>query len=166
MSRTVDVAGVLDLLAQRGATVAVAESLTGGLIGATVTGVSGASRVFRGGIISYATDLKRDLLGVPGELLEREGAVHPEVAAAMARGVARVCGAAYGVAVTGVAGPEPQDGKPVGTVFVAVAGPGGQVWGRELRLEGSRERIRVETVHEAVDLLSGVLKANIGEHSG
>ncbi|QYC39669.1 Putative competence-damage inducible protein [Nonomuraea coxensis DSM 45129] len=161
-----DVAGALSLLERQGATLAVAESLTGGLIGAAVTAVPGASRVFLGGVISYATELKRDLLGVPGELLEREGAVHPEVAAAMARGVARVCGAGYGLAVTGVAGPEPQDGRPVGTVFAAVAGPGGQVWGRELRLEGSRERIRVETVHEAVDLLSGVLKANIGEHSG
>ncbi|GAA1706123.1 nicotinamide-nucleotide amidohydrolase family protein [Nonomuraea bangladeshensis] len=161
-----DVADALALLERRGATLAVAESLTGGLIGATVTAVPGASRVFRGGVISYATELKRDLLGVPGELLEREGAVHPEVAAAMARGVARVCAASYGMAVTGVAGPEPQDGRPVGTVFIAVAGPGGQVWGRELRLEGSRERIRVETVHEVVDLLSSVLQANIGEHSG
>ncbi|MEW9547889.1 CinA family protein [Nonomuraea sp. NPDC050783] len=161
-----DVAGMLALLERQGATVAVAESLTGGLIGAAITAVPGASRAFRGGVISYATDLKRGLLGVPGELLEREGAVHPEVAVAMARGVARVCGAAYGLAVTGVAGPEPQDGRPVGTVYAAVAGSGGQVWGRELILEGSRERIRVETVHEAVDLLSGVLKANIGEHSG
>ncbi|MFF0773231.1 CinA family protein [Nonomuraea wenchangensis] len=161
-----DVADALSLLERQGATLAVAESVTGGLIGAAVTAVPGASRVFRGGVISYATELKRDLLGVPGELLEREGAVHPEVAAAMARGVARVCAAGYGMAVTGVAGPEPQDGRPVGTVFVAVAGPGGQVWGRELRLEGSRERIRVETVHEAVDLLSSVLQANIGEHSG
>ncbi|MEV5895136.1 CinA family protein [Nonomuraea fuscirosea] len=161
-----DVAGVLAMLVERRATVAVAESLTGGLIGAAITAVSGSSKAFRGGVISYATDLKHELLGVPGELLEREGAVHPQVAAGMAAGAARVCGATYGLAVTGVAGPEPQDGKAVGTVFVAVAGPGGQIWARELRLEGSRERIRVETVDEAVDLLSGVLKANIGEHSG
>ncbi|NUO99085.1 MAG: nicotinamide-nucleotide amidohydrolase family protein [Nonomuraea sp.] len=161
-----DVAGVLALLVRQEATVAVAESLTGGLIGAAFTSVSGSSRAFRGGVISYATDLKRELLGVPGELLRREGAVHPDVAAAMAAGVARLCGATYGLAVTGVAGPEPQDGKPVGLVHVAVRGPGGETWARELRLEGSRERIRVETVHEAVDLLAGVLKANKGEHSG
>ncbi|HEX4817086.1 MAG TPA: nicotinamide-nucleotide amidohydrolase family protein [Nonomuraea sp.] len=161
-----DVAEVLSLLVEQGATVAVAESLTGGLIGGAITSVSGSSKAFRGGVISYATDLKRDLLGVPGELLDREGAVHPEVAAAMARGVARLCGAAYGVAVTGVAGPEPQDGRPVGTVYVAVSGPSGQVWGRELRRDGSRERIRVETVDEVVDLLASVLKANIGEQSG
>ncbi|MEV4357046.1 nicotinamide-nucleotide amidohydrolase family protein [Nonomuraea sp. NPDC049625] len=161
-----DVAEVLTMLVGRSATVAVAESLTGGLIGAAITSVSGSSKAFRGGVISYATDLKQELLGVPGELLRREGAVHPEVAAAMATGVARLCGATYGLAVTGVAGPEPQDGKPVGTVYAAVCGPGGRIWGRELRLGGSRERIRVETVDEAVDLLSGVLKANIGEHSG
>jgi nicotinamide-nucleotide amidase len=162
----VDVAEVLSMLVRQSATVAVAESLTGGLIGATFTSVSGSSKAFRGGVISYATDLKQELLGVPGELLRREGAVHAEVAAAMATGVARLCGATYGLAATGVAGPEPQDGKPVGTVHIAVSGPGGKIWARELRLNGSRERIRVETVDEVVDLLAGVLKANIGEHSG
>lgn len=167
MERRVRVAAeVLELLVREGATVAVAESLTGGLIGAAITAVSGSSKAFRGGVISYATDLKRDLLAVPEDLLRREGAVHPEVAAAMARGVARVCGASYGLAVTGVAGPDPQDGRAVGTVFVAVSGPGGRVWGRELALRGSREQIREGTVDEAVDLLAGVLKANIGEHSG
>ncbi|TDD05677.1 CinA family protein [Nonomuraea deserti] len=160
-----DVAEVLRLLVAQNATVAVAESLTGGLIGAAITSVSGASQAFVGGVISYATELKRELLGVPGELLRREGAVHPEVAAAMAAGVARVCGATYGLAVTGVAGPEPQDGRPVGTVYTAVCGPGGQISVRSLTLRGSRERIRVETVDEAVDLLAGVLKTNIGEHS-
>ncbi|GAA2205836.1 CinA family protein [Nonomuraea monospora] len=161
-----DLAEVLRMLVARRATVAVAESLTGGLIGAAITAVSGSSKAFRGGVISYATDLKHELLGVPADLLAREGAVHADVAAAMAAGVARVCGATYGVAVTGVAGPEPQDGKPVGLVYAAVSAPGGQISFRELRLEGSRERIRVRTVDEAVDLLSGVLKANIGEHSG
>lgn len=161
-----EVTQVLESLASQEATVAVAESLTGGLIGATFTLVPGSSRVFKGGVISYATDLKQRLLGVPGDLLRREGAVHPEVAAAMAAGVARLCEATYGVAVTGVAGPEPQDGQPVGTVFVAVSGPGGQVWGRRLSLKGSRERIRVETMDEAIDLLASVLKDNKGEHSG
>ncbi|MDR8410485.1 nicotinamide-nucleotide amidohydrolase family protein [Nonomuraea sp. 3-1Str] len=159
-------AEAITLLVERGATLAVAESLTGGLIGATLTAVPGASKAFRGGVVSYATDLKQALLGVPGDLLRREGAVHPDVAAAMAAGVARVCEATYGLAVTGVAGPEPQDGKPVGTVHVAVSGPGGEIWLRELRLQGSRERIRVKTVDEAVDLLTGVLKPNKGEHSG
>ncbi|MFI6812178.1 CinA family protein [Nonomuraea sp. NPDC050328] len=157
---------VLSELVRQGATLAVAESLTGGSIGAAFTAVPGASRAFRGGVIAYATDLKDSLLGVPADLLAREGAVHPDVAAAMAEGVARACGASYGLAVTGVAGPDPQDGKPVGTVFAAVYGPDGRVWSKDLRLDGSRDGIRVDTVHEAVDLLEGVLKANMGEHSG
>ncbi|WP_049573574.1 CinA family protein [Nonomuraea sp. SBT364] len=169
-----DVAAVVAELARQEVTLAVAESLTGGLIGAEVTSVPGASRVFRGGVISYATELKQELLGVPAELLRREGAVHPAVAAAMAAGVARLCGAGYGLAVTGVAGPEAQDGQPVGTVYVAVyeavhaaAGrPGGELWGRRLSLSGVRARIREETVDEAIDLLASVLKANKGEHSG
>lgn len=156
---------VLDHLVRQGATLAVAESLTGGLIGAAFTSVSGSSKSFRGGVISYATDLKHSLLAVPEDLLAREGAVHPEVAAAMARGVASLCGSTYGLAVTGVAGPEPQDGRPVGTVHVAVAGPGGRIWGKDLRLEGSREGIRVDTVQQAVDLLESVLKQSVGEHS-
>ncbi|WP_084959441.1 CinA family protein [Thermoactinospora rubra] len=156
----------LSYLVRQAATLAVAESLTGGLIAAAFTSVPGASKAFRGGVIAYATDLKQGLLAVPRDLLAREGAVHPDVAAAMARGVAALCGATYGLAVTGVAGPEPQDGKPVGTVHVAVSGPGGTLWGKDLLLEGSRERIRVGTVHEAVDLLEGVLKASKGEHSG
>ncbi|MBB2912239.1 PncC family amidohydrolase [Streptosporangium becharense] len=157
---------VLSLLVRRGETVAVAESLTAGLIGAALTGPSGASAAFRGGVLSYATELKHRLLHVPADLLDREGAVHPEVAAAMAVGVRRLADATYGLAATGVAGPDPQDGKPVGTVHLAVSGPGGRVWHRDLRLAGSREEIREQTVNEAIDLLRGVLEANLGEHSG
>lgn len=160
------VAEVLAALVRQRATLAVAESLTGGLIGATITTVSGASQAFRGGVISYATDLKQALLGVPEDLLLREGAVHPEVAAAMAAGVARLCEASYGLAVTGVAGPEPQNGRPVGTVYVAVSGPHDEIHQRQLSLKGSRERIRIETMDQAIDLLASVVKANEGEHSG
>ncbi len=160
------VAEVLTALVRRRATLAVAESLTGGLIGATITAVPGASQAFRGGVISYATDLKQALLGVPEDLLLREGAVHPEVAAAMAAGVARLCEASYGLAVTGVAGPEPQDGRPVGTVYVAVSDPDDEIHQRQLTLKGSRERIRIETMDQAIDLLASVVKANEGEHSG
>jgi nicotinamide-nucleotide amidase len=160
------VAEVLAALVRQRATLAVAESLTGGLIGATITAVPGASQAFRGGVISYATDLKQALLGVPEDLLLREGAVHPEVAAAMAAGVARLCEASYGLAVTGVAGPESQDGRPVGTVYVAVSDPDDEIHQRQLTLKGSRERIRVETMDQAIDLLASVVKANKGEHSG
>jgi nicotinamide-nucleotide amidase len=151
------------LLAERGATVAVAESLTGGLIGAELTAMPGSSATFAGGVIAYATPLKHSLLGVPADLLAAQGAVHPAVAAAMARGVRDRLGASYGLAVTGVAGPEPQDGRPVGTVHVAVAGSGDEVITHSLRLpvpaEGERARgpIRRMTVVHALDLLRRTL---------
>ncbi|WP_062441941.1 CinA family protein [Herbidospora daliensis] len=159
-------AKVISLLAERGETFAVAESLTGGLIGATVTGVAGSSAAFVGGVISYATDVKARLLGVPAELLAREGAVHPDVAAAMAAGVRKLTGATWAVAVTGVAGPEPQDGRPVGTVFCGLSGPGDVSKVVDLRLTGDRQAIRIHTCEMALDLLLGVVLANSGEHSG
>lgn len=149
-------AEVLVLLKRSGATLAVAESLTGGLVAAEVTSVPGASRTFRGSVTAYATDLKRDVLGVDGLLLAERGAVDPEVARQMAEGVRRVLGTDWGLATTGVAGPEPQDGKPVGTVHLAVAGPDG-VSARELRLDGSRAAIRGITVHAALALLRQAL---------
>jgi PncC family amidohydrolase len=105
--------------------VAVAESLTGGLLGAALTEMPGSSGTFAGGVIAYATELKQRLLGVPADLLAAYGAVHPDVARAMAEGACRVLGSPYGLAVTGVAGPDPQDGRPVGTVYAAVAAAGG-----------------------------------------
>lgn len=112
-------------LGQQGRTLAVAESLTGGLVASTIVGVPGASTVFRGGVVAYATEVKASVLGVDAGLLERVGAVDSDVADEMALGVARLLGADYGLATTGVAGPDPQDGQPVGTVYVAVVGPGG-----------------------------------------
>lgn len=160
MTSGVEPAEVLRLLAERQATVAVAESVTGGLLGATLTAVPGASATFRGGLIVYATDLKQTLAGVPGPLLGAEGAVSASVAAALAAGARDRLGATYGVGVTGVAGPDPQDGQPVGTVHVAVAGPRGD-WGeageagvRSLRLDGDREQIRSATVAAALSLLA------------
>ena len=150
------VADVHRLLAARVATVAVAESLTGGLLGATFTAVPGASQTFRGGVIAYATDLKERLLDVPGPLLDAEGPVSAHVAAAMAAGVRDRLQATYGVALTGVAGPDAQNGKPPGTVFVAVAGPGdGQV--RELTVAGDRRAVRAAAVSAAIDLLRDLL---------
>jgi nicotinamide-nucleotide amidase len=107
-------------LTDRGTTVAVAESLTGGLVVAALVGVPGASKVVRGGVVAYMTDLKASLLGVDTELLGRVGAVDPDVARAMARGVGVRLGADYGLATTGVAGPDPQDGHPVGEVWIAL----------------------------------------------
>jgi nicotinamide-nucleotide amidase len=144
--------GVHDLLLRSGASLATAESLTGGLIGAALTTVPGVSATYRGGVIAYATDLKAALLGVDDQLLARVGAVDPEVAVAMARGVRRRCASSYGLAATGVAGPDPQDGHPPGTVHVAVAGPGGDVV-RSHRFRGGRAAIRAASVVAAFMLL-------------
>jgi nicotinamide-nucleotide amidase len=148
-----DVAALLKRLASRGETLAVAESLTGGLLAATVVEVPGASAVFRGGLVVYATDLKASLAGVPSPLLYARGPVDPEVAAALAAGVRRRCGADWGVATTGVAGPDPADGVPVGTVYVAVAGPHSAGEVRRLDLGGDRAQIREAAVAAALDLL-------------
>ncbi|MBE1534915.1 CinA family nicotinamide mononucleotide deamidase-related protein [Actinomadura algeriensis] len=151
------------LLTQRTATVAAAESLTGGLIGAELSAMPGSSSTFAGGVVAYATDLKRRLLDVPGDLLAEHGAVHPDVAAAMAAGVRDRLGATYGVAVTGVAGPEPQDGRPVGTVYIGVAGPGNMriVTCPKLPVPGAgretRDVIRRMTVVHALDQLRRAL---------
>ncbi|WP_377269114.1 CinA family protein [Peterkaempfera sp. SMS 1(5)a] len=143
---------LLAALGAAGATVAVAESLTGGLLAAELVAVPGASSTFRGSVTAYATDLKASVLGVDAGLLAAEGAVHPQVALEMAEGVRRLMGAVYGVATTGVAGPEPQDGRPVGTVHIAVAGPQGSTVSSPL-LSGGRATIRRKTVAAALELL-------------
>ncbi|WP_046471262.1 CinA family protein [Allosalinactinospora lopnorensis] len=153
-------AAVHRALESRAGTVATAESLTGGLIGAALTDIAGASAIYRGGVIAYATDLKNGLLGVPRDVLDRNGAVHPEVARAMARGARERLVATFGLAVTGVAGPEPQDGRPVGTVFAAVAAPAQVVEVAEFRFQGDRGYIRRCTVDEALRLLGKVVVKN------
>ncbi|HWA67353.1 MAG TPA: CinA family protein [Mycobacteriales bacterium] len=149
-------AEVLAALRERGETLATAESLTGGVVGATITAVPGASASYRGGVISYATDVKHQLLGVPDGLLAQRGAVDPDVATAMAEGVRSRLGATWGLAFTGVAGPQPQDGKPVGTVYVAVAGPRGTDV-VSLLLSGEREVIRVASCREGLRALGARL---------
>ncbi|MCX4856447.1 CinA family protein [Streptomyces canus] len=153
-------AQVVRLLTVKGQTLAVAESLTGGLVAAEITAAPGASQAFRGSVTAYATELKHELLGVDATLLSQRGAVDPQVAAQMAAGVRKALGADWGIATTGVAGPEPQDGQPVGTVFVAVDGPsvgasdaagGGKV--TALRLNGDRAEIRMESVRSVLALL-------------
>lgn len=161
---------VVRLLGARGETLAVAESLTGGLVAAEITAVPGASKVFRGSVTAYATVLKHDVLGVDATLLAERGAVDPQVAVQMAAGVRRALGADWGIATTGVAGPDPQDGCPVGTVYVAVDGPfapdpaapaGGKV--AALRLNGGRAEIRMESVRSVLALL---LEELASEHPG
>jgi nicotinamide-nucleotide amidase len=153
-------AAVIHGLARAGQTVAVAESLTGGLVSATLVDVPGASAAFRGGVVVYATELKATLAGVSAPLLAERGPVDPDVAAALAEGVLARCGADWGLATTGVAGPDPQDGKPVGLVYVAVAGPGGTEV-RRLDLNGDRAAIRVTTVTEVLRLLADRLRVSV-----
>jgi nicotinamide-nucleotide amidase len=153
------VADVVAGLKAASLTIGTAESLTGGLVCATLTQVPGASAVVRGGVVAYATDLKAGVLGVDRDLLARGGAVQPEVAAQMAQGVCRLLGCDVGVATTGVAGPDPQDGQPVGTAFVAVAVAGSgspPVQVRALALHGSRDSIRHEVVQAALSLVAEV----------
>ncbi|HZG96022.1 MAG TPA: competence/damage-inducible protein A [Mycobacteriales bacterium] len=143
---------VIGLLRSRGETVAVAESLTGGLLGGLLTAGRGASDGFAGGVIAYSNDAKAALLGVGDDLLAAEGAVSAAVAAAMAAGVRARLRTTYGVALTGVAGPDGQDGQPVGTVFAGLATPDG-VDTTQLRLPGDRARIRQYAAVAAVNLL-------------
>jgi len=140
------------LLRARGETVAVAESLTGGLLGEQLTQAAGASDVFRGGIVAYATELKGSLLGVPEALLAAEGAVSARVAIAMAVGARERLAATYGLSLTGVAGPSEQDGQPVGTVHIGLASPAGSL-SRTVRMTSDRPRIRLFAAVAAMNLL-------------
>ena len=148
---------IIAALRDRGETLAVAESLTGGLLAATIVDVPGASSVFRGGLVVYATDLKASLAGVPPALLAVHGPVHADVAAALAGGARERCAADWGLATTGVAGPDPQDGIPVGTVHLGLVGPHGPAVVRTLALTGDRAAIRAASVHAALTLLGETL---------
>jgi nicotinamide-nucleotide amidase len=140
-------ADVVRTLGERGLTLAVAESLTGGLVLAALTEVPGASAVVRGGPVVYATDMKVSVLGLDPGLLEARGPVDPEVAAAMASSVRQLWQADIGLATTGVAGPDPQAGRPVGEVYVALSDDAGSVVHRlDLAAEGDRHSIRQKTV--------------------
>jgi nicotinamide-nucleotide amidase len=150
-------AEVVGLLTARGLTVAVAESLTGGMLVSELIRTPGASHAVVGGVVAYSTALKHSVLGVDAQLLRENGAVDPEVARQMATGVRTALAvdgrpADIGISTTGVAGPDPQDGKPVGTVYVGLA-VGRDVRVVELALEGDRDAIRSAVVAEAVALL-------------
>jgi nicotinamide-nucleotide amidase len=132
---------IVEHLTSAGETVACAESLTAGLVSATIADTAGASVVLRGSIVAYAADLKVALLGVPASVVAEAGTVDPRVARAMAEGARLRLGATWGISTTGVAGPGPAEGKPAGTVHLAVAGPKGTVT-KDLRLKGTRADVR------------------------
>jgi nicotinamide-nucleotide amidase len=136
---------VVAALIGRGLTLAVAESLTGGLVVAELVSVPGASAVVRGGVVAYATDLKHELLGVDADVLADGGPIQRAVAEQMAAGVRVRLAADLGLATTGVAGPDPQDGHPPGEVWIAVATAAG-VRSVNLELGGDRDAVRRETV--------------------
>ena len=147
------------LLGARGATLATVESLTGGRLAASVTTVPGASRSYLGGFVTYATELKERLVGVPHEVVERYGVVSAECARAMAAGCRDATGATYALATTGVAGPDLQEGKPVGTVYVGIAGPEG-VTAVTMELVGNRHQIQDRACREALSALCGILRSD------
>jgi nicotinamide-nucleotide amidase len=151
-------AKVLGELDHRGETLASAESLTGGMVGELLTEVPGASTSYLGGVISYATRLKATLAGVDATTLSELGPVAERTAAEMARGVAQRCNADWGIATTGVAGPEAQDSHPVGQVFVAVSHPAGDLLRvKELSLQGERAAIRQQAAVAVLGLLADSL---------
>ncbi|MPT14933.1 MULTISPECIES: CinA family protein [unclassified Microbacterium] len=155
-------AEALEALRERGWTLGVAESLTGGAVCAALVAVPGASAVLLGGVVAYATPVKHTLLGVDTELLERYGPVHPEVARQMAAGVREAVGvdglpADVGVSTTGIAGPESPDGQPVGTVHIGVVTPTVSRT-RPFRFEGDRDAVRAQTVAAVLDVLAAALR--------
>lgn len=165
MATDIDSLAVTVILAMQGRSVATAESLTGGQLGSTITAIPGASKIYRGGVIAYATDLKTDLLGVSQSLLTEGGAVQAQVALEMATGAAQRLDAEFGLAVTGVAGPDSQDGHLPGTVFVACIQRDEQgsvidsvveqlqLFPEFIDPQEARAQIREETVAAALELL-------------
>jgi nicotinamide-nucleotide amidase len=139
-------------LVLRGQTVACAESMTGGGVAQELSAAPGASETFVGGVVSYATEVKTGVLGVPAELVEEHGVVSSACAEAMADGIRRVLDTDWGVSTTGVAGPTTQEGKPVGLVYVGLSGPTGTS-ASELHLDGERAEVRAAAVAAAVETL-------------
>jgi nicotinamide-nucleotide amidase len=148
----------IHLLLRAGAsTVATAESLTGGRLAVALTDTPGASETYLGGVVTYATELKASILDVDAAIIEEHGVVSPECAKAMASGVRAITGTTFGLSTTGVAGPTGQEGKPPGTVFVGIAGPG-LLEAVALELSGKREQIQERTVREALEAFEAVLR--------
>ena len=154
-----DAVAVVDALTVRGQTVATAESLTGGLLCAALVDVPGASVVVRGAVVAYATDTKTTVLGVPADVVATDGTVAAQTALHMARRARELFDADWGVATTGVAGPDPAEGHPPGRAYVALAGPD-QAAHRLLQLAGDRAAVRSGTVRAALVLLTEHLGAS------
>ena len=149
---------MVEVLKARAIRIATAESCTGGLLGKSITDVSGSSAVYPGGVISYCNRVKHEILGVDQSLLDSLGPVSEPVARQMAEGVRRVIGADYGVSVTGIAGPNSDEtGRPVGLVYIG-ASDGVTTLVREFRFDGDRAAVRAQAAEAAADLVLNLLK--------
>ncbi|MDN4477149.1 nicotinamide-nucleotide amidohydrolase family protein [Demequina sp. SYSU T00039] len=147
-------------LADRGETVATAESMTGGAVCAALVAVPGASAVVRGGVVAYTVEMKQRLLGLDASLIERAGVVSEQVATAMAAAARTLTGATFGIATTGVAGPDGHGGREAGTVCLAVAGPrGDQV--ATVHLPGDRDAVRTGAVEQALAMLRAAMAGDV-----
>lgn len=149
-------AHILEILSERGETISVAESLTGGGLAQALTSLPGSSDIFRGSVTAYQNEIKSSLLQVHSELLSEFGAVSEEVAAAMAHGIKDLMGSTWAISTTGVAGPGPSEGVAAGTVWVAIDGPISQTL--QLELSGTREIVRNATIAGAIAAFARILK--------
>ncbi len=147
---------ILEILKQRGETICVAESLTGGGLAEALSSLPGSSRIFRGSVTAYQVEIKNSVLKVPLELISEMGTVSEEVAVSMAAGVKDLLGSTWSISTTGVAGPGPVDGVPAGTVWVAIEGPISQTL--QLELSGTREIVRNATIAGAIAAFARILK--------
>jgi len=147
---------ILEILKQRGETICVAESLTGGGLAEALSSLPGSSRIFRGSVTAYQVEIKNSVLKVPLELISEMGTVSEEVAVSMAAGVKDLLGSTWSISTTGVAGPGPVDGVPAGTVWVAIEGPISQTL--QLELSGTREIVRNATMAGAIAAFARILK--------
>lgn len=155
-------ANIIKTFSTRGLTVGTAESLTGGLLGATLTAVPGSSSIYAGGVIAYSREAKQSMADVPRAVLDKYTVVSEQTAVDMAIGTQRRLGADWVVAVTGVAGPDPQEGHAPGEVWIAIVGPSAGAFGRPIQaqghqFEGDRQAIREQTVEAALEMLQSVL---------
>ena len=148
---------ILEILKQRGETICVAESLTGGGLAEALSSLPGSSRIFRGSVTAYQVEIKNSVLKVPLELISEMGTVSEEVAVSMAAGVKDLLGSTWSISTTGVAGPGPVDGVPAGTVWVAIEGPISQTL--QLELSGTREIVRNATIAGAIAAFARILKS-------
>ena len=148
---------VLEILTQRGETICVAESLTGGGLAEALSSLPGSSQIFRGSVTAYQAEIKNSVLKVPLELISEMGVVSEEVAVSMAAGVKDLMGSTWSISTTGVAGPGPVDGVPAGTVWVAIEGPISQTL--QLELSGTREIVRNATIAGAIAAFARILKS-------